>query len=73
MLHGMSVVGYVTLGNFSCNLCRNKIARQEAGKIAQCSIKRKEGKGTLFECVVVLALEPCKLKLTNRIEANVGF
>ena len=24
---------YVTLGNFSCNLCRNKIARQVAGKI----------------------------------------
>ena len=34
MLRGMPVAGYVTLGNFSCNFCRNKIARQLAGKIA---------------------------------------
>ena len=35
MLYGMSVSGYVILGNFSsCNLCRKKIARQAAGKIA---------------------------------------
>ena len=26
------VAGYVTLGDFSCNLCRNKIARQVAQK-----------------------------------------
>ena len=32
---GMSVAGYVTVGKFSCNLCRNKIARQVARKIAQ--------------------------------------
>ena len=32
---GMSVAGYVTVGNFSCNLCRDKIARQVAQKIAQ--------------------------------------
>ena len=24
---GMSVAGYVTVGNFSCNLCRDKIAQ----------------------------------------------
>ena len=34
VLRGMSVPGYVTLGNFSCNLYRNKIAKQVAGKIA---------------------------------------
>ena len=34
MLRGMSVAGYVTLGNFSCNLWRNKIARKVAGKLA---------------------------------------
>ena len=28
------VAGYVTLGNISCNLCRNKIARQVAREIA---------------------------------------
>ena len=33
----MSVAGYVTLGNISCNLCRNKIARQVAREIAQCN------------------------------------
>ena len=31
----MSVAGYVTLGNISCNLCRNKIARQVAREIAK--------------------------------------
>ena len=30
----ISVAGYVTLGNISCNLCRNKIARQVAREIA---------------------------------------
>lgn len=34
MLRKMSLGGYVTLGNFSCNLCRKKIARQVGGKIA---------------------------------------
>ena len=34
VLRGMSVAGYVTSGNFSCNLRRNKIARQVGGKIA---------------------------------------
>ena len=34
VLGGMSVPGYVTLGNFSCNLYCNKIAKQVAGKIA---------------------------------------
>ena len=33
-LRQMSVAGYVTLGNISCNLCRNKIARQVAREIA---------------------------------------
>ena len=33
-LQQMSVAGYVTLGNISCNLCRNKIARQVAREIA---------------------------------------
>ena len=34
VLGGMSEAGYVTLGNFSCTLCRKKIAREVAGKIA---------------------------------------
>ena len=38
MLRLMSVAGNVTVGNFSCNLCRNKIARQFARKIAWCNI-----------------------------------
>ena len=33
----MSVAGYVTLGNISCNFCRNKIARQVAREIAWCN------------------------------------
>ena len=33
-LRQMSVAGYVTLDNISCNLCRNKIARQVAREIA---------------------------------------
>ena len=33
----MCVAEYVTLGNISCNLCRNKIARQVAREIAQCN------------------------------------
>ena len=33
-LRQMSVAGYVTLGNISCNLYRNKIARQVAREIA---------------------------------------
>ena len=33
----MSVAGYVTLGNISFNLCRNKIARQTAREIAECN------------------------------------
>ena len=33
----MFISGHVTLGNGSCNLCRNKIARQGARKIAQCN------------------------------------
>ena len=36
-LQQMSVAGYVTLGNISCNLCRNKIARQVAREIALCN------------------------------------
>ena len=31
------ISGYVALGNVSCNLCRNKIARQVARKTAQCN------------------------------------
>ena len=38
MLRRMSVTDYVTLGNFSCNLCRNKIVRQVTGKIAFCNV-----------------------------------
>ena len=38
MLHGMFVAGYGTQGNFSCNFCRNKIARQVEGKIAHCNV-----------------------------------
>ena len=34
MLPEMSMARYVTLGNFSCNLCRNKISRRVARKIA---------------------------------------
>ena len=34
VLRGMSVAGCITLGNFSRNFCRIKIARQVAGKIA---------------------------------------
>ena len=34
VLRGMSDAGYITLVNFSCNLCRSKIARQVVGKIA---------------------------------------
>ena len=34
VLREMSVAGYITLSNFSCNLCRNKIARHVGGKIA---------------------------------------
>ena len=34
----MFISGYVTLGNVSCNLCRNKIARQVARKTAQSNI-----------------------------------
>ena len=37
----MSVAVYVTLGNISCNLCRNKIARQVAREIAWCNIALK--------------------------------
>ena len=33
----MLISGHVTLGNDSCNLCRNKIARQVARKIAKCN------------------------------------
>ena len=33
----MFLSGYVTLGNISRNLCRNKIARQVARKTAQCN------------------------------------
>ena len=33
----MFISGHVALGNDSCNLCRNKIARQVARKIAQCN------------------------------------
>ena len=33
-LREMSVAGYVTTGNISCNLCCNKIARQVAREIA---------------------------------------
>ena len=29
--------GYVPLGNFSCNLCRNKTAHQVARIIAKCN------------------------------------
>ena len=36
-LRDMFILGHVTLGNGSCNLCRNKIARQIARKIAQCN------------------------------------
>ena len=31
------ISGYITLRNFSCNFCRNKIARQVAWKIAKCN------------------------------------
>ena len=33
-LQDMLISGHVTLGNDSCNLCRNKIARQVVRKIA---------------------------------------
>ena len=33
-LRQMSVAGYVTLRNISCNLCRNKIVREVAREIA---------------------------------------
>ena len=36
-LRGMFITGHVTLGNDSCNLCRNKIAKQVARKIALCN------------------------------------
>ena len=41
-LRQMSVAGYVTLGNISCNLCRNKTARQVAREIAQCNSALRE-------------------------------
>ena len=37
MLRDLMIAGHVTPCNFSCNLCRNKIARQVARKIAQCN------------------------------------
>ena len=39
------IAGYVTLCDFSCNLCRNKIARQAARKIAQCNTAFSGGGG----------------------------
>ena len=36
-LRDMLISGHVTLGNDLSNLCRNKIARQVARKIAQCN------------------------------------
>ena len=38
----MSVAGYITLGNISCNLCRDKVARQVAREIAQCNSAFRE-------------------------------
>ena len=37
MLRDLMIARYVTQCNFSCNLCRNKIARQVARKVAQCN------------------------------------
>ena len=36
-LQNTSVAGYVTLGNFSCNLRRDKIATQVARNVAWCN------------------------------------
>ena len=48
----MSVAGYVTLGNLSCNLCRNKIARQVAREIAYCD-SALNVKMFSFHCIVI--------------------
>ena len=45
VLRRMSVTGYVGLGNFCCNLRRNKIVRQVAAKIAFCDVSFKVRNG----------------------------
>ena len=45
----MFILGHVTLGNGSCNLCRNKIARQVARKIAQCNSTYKRDSTRMVE------------------------
>jgi len=52
----MPVAGYVTLGNISCNLCRNKIARQAAREIAQCN-----------SALIKLLVNPGSLSCTPKI------
>ena len=63
------MAGYVTIGNFSCNLFRSKIARQIAGKIASCN--------RYLKALPVAAISPCSdlmhpTQLNHRTEQHRG-
>ena len=74
-LWGMSVARYVILGNFSHNLCCNKIAKQVAGKIAKCNRSLKERwsfgiRTNMTKCGFNLLVAETERLLATGIEQN---
>lgn len=74
-LWGMSVAGDDVLGNFSHNLCHNKIAKQVAGKIAKCNGGLKERwsfgiRTNMAKCGFNLLVAETEWPLATGIEQN---
>ena len=74
-LWGMSVAGDDVLGNFSHNLCCNKIAKQVAGQIAKCNRGLKERwsfgiRTNMAKCGFHLLVAETERLLATGIEQN---
>ena len=68
----MSLAGYVTLGNFLCNLCRNKIARRVAQEHKLCNANRTERSPIRSVIIRVITKSDDDLFITSMITDRIG-